>query len=394
MKNLVQHIESLIIKHECVIVPGLGGFLTYRDSAVVRNNRLYAPTQRIRFNSLLTHHDGLLAEAYMQDRHISYTEALEAIKSDVEQITSSLKTGNTFLFGRIGALSLVDGNITLRDNDCKFLPENIGLPIVQLKQLETQNNNTITLNVPRTTNHTLRYVASIAVIMLITLFIPNPINEHSQRASLALDSISRILISDYRLQFLNSTSTTDDVVQLTTYNESESDIQVTKYDESNSDIQVTKYDESNSDIQVATYNDETTSNDETVTTQIETISHEEPLIETESKEGIVENTEVVEEIKEVENLAKSQVVEKEKKTSNSTQNRYHLIIASFTSIEDAEKYISRHTHFDQSQLEIIESNGKYRVSAESFSKYKEAIQYVDSVRNEVPAAKKAWILCK
>ena len=382
MKNLVQHIESLIIKHECVIVPGLGGFLTYRDSAVVRNNRLYAPTQRIRFNSLLTHHDGLLAEAYMQDRHISYTEALEAIKSDVEQITSSLKTGNTFLFGRIGALSLVDDNITLRDNDCKFLPENIGLPIVQLKQLETQNNNTITLNVPRTTNHTLRYVASIAVIMLITLFIPNPINEHSQRASLALDSISRILISDYRLQFLNSTSTTDDVVQLTTYNESESDIQVTKYDELNSDIQVTKYD------------DETTSNNETVTTQIETISHEEPFIETESKEEIVENTEVVKEIKEVENPAKSQIVEKEKKTSNSTQNRYHLIIASFTSIEDAEKYISRHTHFDQSQLEIIESNGKYRVSAESFSKYKEAIQYVDSVRNEVPAAKKAWILCK
>ncbi len=376
MKNLVQHIESLIIKHECVIVPGLGGFLTYRDSAVVRNNRLYAPTQRIRFNSLLTHHDGLLAEAYMQDRHISYTEALEAIKSDVEQITSSLKTGNTFLFGRIGALSLVDGNITLRDNDCKFLPENIGLPIVQLKQLETQNNNTITLNVPRTTNHTLRYVASIAVIMLITLFIPNPINEHSQRASLALDSISRILISDYRLQFLNSTSTTDEVVQVTTYNESESDIQVTKYDESNSDIQVATY------------------NDETVTTQIETISHEEPLIETESKEEIIENTEVVEEIKEVENPAKSQVVEKEKKTSNSTKNQYHLIIASFTSIEDAEKYISRHTHFDQSQLEIIESNGKYRVSAESFSKYKEAIQYVDSVRNEVPAAKKAWILCK
>ena len=377
MKNLVQHIESRIIKHECIIVPGLGGFLTYRDSAVVRNNRLYAPTQRIRFNSLLTHHDGLLAEAYMQDRHISYTEALEAIKSDVEQITSSLKTGNTFLFGRIGALSLVDGNITLRDNDCKFLPENIGLPIVQLKQLETQNNNTITLNVPRTTNHTLRYVASIAVIMLITLFIPNPINEHSQRASLALDSISRILISDYRLQFLNSTSTTDEVVQLTTYNESESDIQVTTYN-----------DETSSDIQVTTYNDET------ITTQIETISNEEPLIETKSKEEIVENTEVVKEIKEFKNPAKSQVVEKEKKTSNSTQNRYHLIIASFTSIEDAEKYISRHTHFDQSQLEIIESNGKYRVSAESFSKYKEAIQYVDSVRNEVPAAKKAWILCK
>ena len=378
MKNLVQHIESLIIKHECVIVPGLGGFLTYRDRAVVRNNRLYAPTQRIRFNSLLTHHDGLLAEAYMQDRRISYTDALEAIKSDVENITASLRAGNTFLFGRIGSLSLVDGNITLRDNDCKFLPENIGLPVVQLKQLETEDTkNTITLNVPRTTKRALRYVASIAIIILITLFIPNPINEHLQRASLAFDSIPRILISDYRLQFLNGASTTDDVVQITTYNESDSDIQVTRYD------------------------NETTNNDEIVTIQTETISHDKPIVETVIEEGIVENTEEVEEVKEVEEVevpANTQIIESKPQKSthkaSTKHNQYHLIIASFTSIEDAEKYINRHTHFDQSQLEIIESNGKYRVSAESFSKYKDAIQYVDSVRNEVPAAKKAWILCK
>ena len=80
MKNLAQHIESLLIQHECVIVPGLGGFVTYRDKASIRNNRLYAPAQRVRFNHLLTYHDGLLAEAYMQDRHIGYTAALEAVK--------------------------------------------------------------------------------------------------------------------------------------------------------------------------------------------------------------------------------------------------------------------------------------------------------------------------
>ena len=103
MKNLAQHIESLLIQHECVIVPGLSGFVTYRDKASIRNNRLYAPAQRVRFNHLLTYHDGLLAEAYMQDRLIGYTAALEAIKADVEQITTSLNSGNTFIFGRIGA---------------------------------------------------------------------------------------------------------------------------------------------------------------------------------------------------------------------------------------------------------------------------------------------------
>ena len=312
MKNLVQHIESLIIKHECVIVPGLGGFLTYRDHAILRNNRLYAPTQRIRFNSLLTHHDGLLAEAYMQDRHISYTEALQAIKADVERITTSLHAGNTFLFGRIGSLSLTDGNITLRDNDCKFLPENIGLPVVQLKQLASaQPANTFTINIPQTSTNVLRYVASIAIIFLITLFIPNPIANDTQRASLSFDSLRNI----------KSIEISDESVV-------------------------------NSDKNIEI-------NEENVVNSNESVENNSSLL-----------------------------------TPHSSLNKYHLIIASLTSRNDAEKYISRHTHFDQSQLEIIESNGKYRVSAESFSKYKEAIQYVDSVRNEVPAAKKAWILCK
>ena len=79
---------------------------------------------------------------------------------------------------------------------------------------------------------------------------------------------------------------------------------------------------------------------------------------------------------------------------NSSLNKYHLIIASLTSHEDAEEYIANHTQFDRTQLQIIESKGKYRISAAGFNKYKDAIQYMDSIRNEVPIAKKAWIMCK
>ena len=312
MKNLVQHIESLIIKHECVIVPGLGGFLTYRDHAIVRNNRLYAPTQRIRFNSLLTHHDGLLAEAYMQDRHISYTEALEAIRTDVEHITTSLRSGNTFLFGRIGSLSLTDGNITLRDNDCKFLPENIGLPVVQLKQLASaQPANTITINIPQASSNVLRYVASIAIIFLITLFIPNPIANDTQRASLSFDSLRNI----------KSIEISDESVV-------------------------------NSDKNIEI-------NEENVVNSNESVENNSSLL-----------------------------------TPHSSLNKYHLIIASLTSREDAEEYIANHTQFDRTQLQIIESNGKYRISAAGFSKYKEALEYADSIRDNIPTAQKAWILCK
>lgn len=315
MKNLAQHIESLLIQHECVIVPGLGGFVTYRDKASIRNNRLYAPAQRVRFNHLLTYHDGLLAEAYMQDRLIGYTAALDAIKADVEQITTSLNSGNTFILGRIGALSLsADNTIILKNEDCKFLPENIGLPVVNLKQLiaESHTDNTITLNIPRASSNVIRYAAMLIVVFVFSLLIPTPVTDATHEAS-----FYRVQSTEYRVQI------TDNEVQITDNLSDESD----KSDKSET------FDESDKSNQT-------------------------------------------------------------QESTNSSLKSYHLIIASLPSQAEAEEYIAHHTHFDRSQLLIIESKGKYRISAAGFDKYKDALQYMDSIRNEVPTAQKAWIMCR
>ena len=305
MKNLAQYIEELIIRHECVIVPNLGGFITYCDKAIVRNNMFYAPTERIRFNSLLTYHDGLLAEAYMRDRNIGYSEALNAIATEVEQIKKSLNSGNTVLFGRIGALSLsAENNITLLNSNPKFLPENIGLPVVHLKQLASaEPTNTITINIPQTSTNALRYVASIAIIFLITLFIPNQTNNNTQHASISFDSLRSIKSIEYSEESVENS-------------------------------------------------DESVENNSSVLTPQSSLE------------------------------------------DNSSLNKYHLIIASLTSREDAEEYIANHTQFDRTQLQIIESKGKYRISAAGFNKYKDALQYMDSIRNDVPIAQKAWIMCR
>lgn len=305
MKNLAQYIEELIIRHECVIVPNLGGFITYCDKAIVRNNMFYAPTERIRFNSLLTYHDGLLAEAYMRDRNIGYSEALNAIATEVEQIKKSLNSGNTVLFGRIGALSLsAENNITLLNSNPKFLPENIGLPVVHLKQLASaEPTNTITINIPQTSTNALRYVASIAIIFLITLFIPNQTDNNTQRASISFDSLRSIKSIEYSEESVENS-------------------------------------------------DESVENNSSVLTPQSSLE------------------------------------------DNSSLNKYHLIIASLTSREDAEEYIANHTQFDRTQLQIIESKGKYRISAAGFNKYKDALQYMDSIRNDVPIAQKAWIMCR
>ncbi len=330
MKNLAQYIEELIIKHECVIVPNLGGFLTYRDKAFVRNNTFYAPTEHIRFNPLLTYHDGLLTEAYMRDRNIGYTEALNTIQADVEQIKKSLNNGNTFLLGRIGALSLsADNNIILSNSDSKFLPENIGLPVVHLKQLSsayTNAGNTIILNVPRVSSNTLRYVAMLAVVFILSLLIPTPVTDTTHEASFYKQ------ITDYRLQITDSISN-----------------QAT-----NTITPITPIDSVASINSIAT---------------IDTIAT----------------------IKTTQNPLKPSTLNYKLSTLSF---KYHLIIASLTTQAEAEDYIANHKHFDQSQLQIIESKGKFRISAAGFNKYKEALNYMDSIRNEVPYAKKAWIMCK
>ena len=316
MKNLAQHIEELIIQHECVIVPGLGGFVTYRDKASIRNNRLYAPAQKVRFNHLLTYQDGLLAEAYMQDRHINYTTALEAIKADVEQVTTSLNLGNTFILGRIGALSLSTNNtIIFRNEDCKFLPENIGLPVVNLKQLATKANNetTITLNIPRTSSNVIRYAAMLIVVFVFSFLIPTTVTDATHEAS-----FYRVQSTKYRVQSTNSIDTIGAIETIGTI-----------------DAIDTK----------DTIN--TTKPQKTLNSQLSTLNY-----------------------------------------------KYHLIIASLTSQAEAEEYIAKHTHFDNSQLQVIESNGKFRISAAGFNKYKEALQYMDSIRTNSTLAPKAWILCK
>ena len=310
MKNLAQYIENLIIQHECVIVPNLGGFLTYRDKAIVRNNTFYAPTERIRFNSLLTYHDGLLAEAYMRDRNISYTEALNALYADVEQIKKSLNNGNTVLFGRIGALSLAaDNNITLINSNPNFLPENIGLPVIHLKQLSTtsiSDSNTIVLNVPRVSSNALRYVAMLAIIFVLSFLIPTHVSDTTYEAS-----FYKAKNTDYKTQITSNTTpiSIDSIATIDT----------------------------------------------------------------------IKSTAVI-------NNPNSQL---------STQNfKYQLIVASLTTLTEAENYIASHTHFNQSQLQIIESKGKFRISAAGFNQYKEALHYMDSIRTNVPSAPKAWILCQ
>ena len=57
------HIERLLLVHDCVIIPGVGGFVLQTLSAKYQEkDHLFCPeSKEIVFNPMLKHNDGLLS---------------------------------------------------------------------------------------------------------------------------------------------------------------------------------------------------------------------------------------------------------------------------------------------------------------------------------------------
>ena len=92
MIELSKHIEALLLEHDCVIVPKLGGFVTqYAPAYRIEDEQLFLPPHRdIGFNAQLTLNDGLLVQSFMQTYDVSYAEALHLIDDVVADIKKAL----------------------------------------------------------------------------------------------------------------------------------------------------------------------------------------------------------------------------------------------------------------------------------------------------------------
>ena len=91
MNEIALHIDFLLHTHDCVIVPGLGGFVV--NGRGVEKSGLWgldAPSFEVLFNSKLTYNDGLLAESLMRTNDVSYDVAIKQIEKGCEELKSKL----------------------------------------------------------------------------------------------------------------------------------------------------------------------------------------------------------------------------------------------------------------------------------------------------------------
>lgn len=106
MKELSRHIETLLLENDCVIVPGLGGFIAHNKPAEFKEsaNIFCPPLRTIGFNPQLTINDGLLVQAYMQAYDTDFPDASRKIENTVSQIKEILYKNGQAELDNIGTL--------------------------------------------------------------------------------------------------------------------------------------------------------------------------------------------------------------------------------------------------------------------------------------------------
>ncbi len=106
MIELAKHIEILLLENDCVIVPGMGGFIAhYRTAKHDEDSDEFCPPARvIGFNARLTMNDGLLVQSYMQAYNTDFPDATRKIEKVVTQIKEQLYTTGQVELNRIGVL--------------------------------------------------------------------------------------------------------------------------------------------------------------------------------------------------------------------------------------------------------------------------------------------------
>ena len=142
MISLSRHIELLLLEHDCVIVPGLGGFIANHVEAQYdgEGDLLFLPPYRtIRFNQQLQVNDGLLVQSYMATYDASYPAAYLQMEKDIEKVIYELDTIGEYSFDKIGVLRKdINLGIAFTPSDTAVLtPSLYGLFSYEIKSLSS-----------------------------------------------------------------------------------------------------------------------------------------------------------------------------------------------------------------------------------------------------------------
>ncbi len=138
--DITVFIRELLFGHDCVIVPGFGGFIgNYSPARIDKNSAtFYPPVKQISFNRNLNHNDGLLVGRVSASLNINYGDARSMVEEFVVELRKKLTKGEKVVFDNIGSfINNQEGNIQFEpDRDANYHLDSFGLESFQYLPLE------------------------------------------------------------------------------------------------------------------------------------------------------------------------------------------------------------------------------------------------------------------
>lgn len=210
MIELAQHIETLLINNDCVIIPEFGGFVAHHSKAkwIEEENLFLPPTRTIGFNPQLKLNDGLLVQSYMKAYDTDFSDASKRVEKAVKELIDTLHKESKIEIHGVGEISLTVHNTYefYPNEDGVLTPELYGLSsfgIQTLANLRTAAVETEKVIIPeektrknvyeiRISRSLLRNAVAVAAAVLLFFFLSTPL----ENTYVAEDSYAELISTD------------------------------------------------------------------------------------------------------------------------------------------------------------------------------------------------------
>ena len=377
MIELAKHIEILLLDNDCVIVPDLGGFIAHYQPAHYEEGEgvCLPPLRMVGFNPQLTMNDGLLVQSYMQAYHADYADAMRIISEKVENLKETLHKEGVVEMDGIGMLHYtLYGTYEFRPYENGVLsPALYALdaftiaplsaevvvdePLISIKpevspELPVKEKKEFRLH-----PHWLGNAVAVAVAALLFFVLSVPVEntyvDKGVYASLGTDC----LFDAIRTQ---SMATALPVSEVEEPQQQKKNVEVMPVS-----IKVEK---------------------------VASAPQPKESVKPEKKETVVPAVSKKEEKK---MIVPSKVKETPKaeprKTIAASKKKYHIIVASLTTAQDAQRMLQDYKKKGYVEASVIESNGRFRISLCHHADKKQAYSKLDDLKQN-DAFKSAWML--
>lgn len=233
MISINEHIEYLISRHDCVVVPGWGALIAqYQPAQIdVDGGVMQPPVRAISFNRDINHNDGLIATSIMRREKITYDAAVKIINAEVDVMNHQLAIEGEVSIGRIGVFrKSKDENVVFEP----FVAKNVysWLPIINIeeKREESKYNHQKedVVYIPVSRNF-FKLAASIVVLIMLGLTLSTPLIVDETQANYASISTPKVVVSDVvNSQFIEPASNSELFIAIPDINDAMAEVDTTK----------------------------------------------------------------------------------------------------------------------------------------------------------------------